>query len=421
MAFFCHADMMIWAGQALDQCPELQEAARQRFPILFLDEIQDNSEVQSSVLRRTFMDGAGAVIRQRFGDMNQAIYDHAGDSSGANSDPFPDPAIAISVPNSHRFGQQIAALADPLGLTPVGLVGLREHPEADRSKQAALLLFDVARPTAVLPAFAELLISRFSAADRATGTFAAIGAIHRDTDRKDPPNCVAHYWPAYDPQVARTEGKPSKLLSYLRRGVIESASSSDVRPIVERAADGLIHLASLLNPAMRHPNLANRNRQLLKLLVGDPVATKRYQDMCWAIASGKLASDSAKWERWKQPVRNIAEALVGGDAAGAIDGFLDWDNERGGDGAPARQGNIYTYPETDPAVRIKIGSIHSVKGETHLATLVVDTHFYGSHLLRIKDWLIGSKAGLAASVRQERLRTRGLSQNNRFNRRAFVV
>ena len=49
---------MIWAGQALDQRPEFPKAARQRFPILFLDEVQDNSEGQSSVLRRIFVDDA---------------------------------------------------------------------------------------------------------------------------------------------------------------------------------------------------------------------------------------------------------------------------------------------------------------------------------------------------------------------------
>jgi DNA helicase II / ATP-dependent DNA helicase PcrA len=403
--FFCHEDMMIWAGQALDRCPELPEAAQRRFPILFLDEVQDNSEVQSSVLRRIFVGGAGAVVRQRFGDMNQAIYGRASDSSGARSDPFPDTAIAISVPNSHRFGRQIAALADPLALTPPGLVGLREHPEEDDGKQAALLLFDAARPVSVLPAFAELLITRFSAAERASGTFAAIGAVHRDTRRDDPPNCVGHYWPAYDSQLARAESKPNKLLGYLRRGMIKATSSGDVRPIVENVADGLIRLASLLNPAIRHPNLANRHRQLLSLLVADPVTTKRYQDLCWLLVTGRLAVDAARWERWKQPLLDIAGALVGGGAAGGIDGFLDWEEERGLEGAPVRYGNIFTYPATNPAVHVKIGSIHSVKGETHLATLVLDTQYRGSHLLRIKDWLTGSKAGLAPNPTKGDLRT----------------
>ena len=181
--------------------------------------------------------------------MNQGIDDRANELSGASSDPFPAPSISVSVANSHRFGQEIAAVANPLALTPPGLIGLREHADEDRGKRAALLLFDAASPGSVLPAFAKLLISRFSAAERLSGVFAAVGAIHRDTDRDDRPNCVAHYWVGYDPQLARTEGKPDKLLGYLRRGVSEFASSGDLKPILERAADGLLRLASLLNPA----------------------------------------------------------------------------------------------------------------------------------------------------------------------------
>lgn len=187
--------------------------------------------------------------------------------------------------------------------------------------------------------------------------------------------------------------------------MIEATSSGDVRPIVERTADGLVRLASFLNPAIRHPSLANRHRQLINLLVGDPDTTKRYQKLCGLLATGKLAVDAVQWESWKQPMLDIAGALLGGVGAASVDGFLNWEEERGVNGAPSRHGNIFTYPAADPAVHVKIGSIHSVKGETHLATLVLDTHFDGSHLLRIKDWLTGSKAGLAAGARKERVRT----------------
>jgi hypothetical protein len=404
--FFCFDDMMIWARQALDRCPVLQQAVRQRFPVLFLDEVQDNSEVQSAMLHRVFVEGTGAVIRQRFGDMNQAIYGRAEESIGASSDPFPDPLISVSVPNSHRFGQQIAAVADPLALTPPGLIGLRKHVDDDRTNRAALLLFDAERPASVLPAFAELLLTRFSAAERLSGMFAAVGAIHRDADRDDRPNCVAHYWEGYDPQLTRADGQPDKLLGYFRRGVSESAPSGDLRPLVERAADGLLRLAYLLNPAIRHPSLANRHRQLLNLLAANPGVTKRYQNLCWHLATGKLADNEPTWGRWKQPVREIAGALLGGAAVSAdIDGFLDWEDACPTVDAATPHGNIFAYPPAAPAVRVKVGSIHSVKGETHLATLILDTHYHGSHLSRIKDWLTGSKVGLAPGQKKARLRT----------------
>jgi hypothetical protein len=39
---------------------------------------------------------------------------------------------------------------------------------------------------------------------------------------------------------------------------------------------------------------------------------------------------------------------------------------------------------------------HSVKGETHAATLVLDTFFYSHHLATLKPWLVGEKSGGAS-------------------------
>lgn len=153
--YFCHNDMLLWAGEAVTQCPGLRDAIRQRFPMLFLDEVQDNQDAQSVLLQCIFTEGDNAVIRQRFGDMNQAIYSRPSDTEAAKVVPFPEPAVTIPVPNSHRFGAQIAAMADPLALTPPGLVGLRQHQPDEAGQQAAVLLFDPAVPAGVLPAFAR--------------------------------------------------------------------------------------------------------------------------------------------------------------------------------------------------------------------------------------------------------------------------
>ncbi len=397
--YFCHDDMMIWAAQALDRNPDLRNAVRQRFPTLFLDEVQDNNDVQSAILHRLFMEDERPVVRQRFGDMNQAIYGSvsATDANGMNGDAFPNAAISIPVANSHRFGPQIATLADGLALSPPGLIGLREHPEAEQGRQAAILLFDAQQATAVLPAFAHLLTTRFSPAELATGVFAAVGAIHRDTNRPDTPNCVAHYWDGYDPELARIEGRPATLIGYLRRGVRDAAGTGDVRPITENAADAVLRLATMLNQSVRHPNLANRFRQLSRLLEHDTATLRRFHLLCWKVATGELPTNAGVWQTWKKPIADIATALLAGAAAESADDFMSWEDERGAVGALATPGNIYSYPSMEPAVRIKVGSIHSVKGETHLATLVVDTHYKGSHLTRIKDWLTGTRSGLTAN------------------------
>ena len=95
--------------------------------MLFIDEAQDNSEEQSAILQRIFMSGDTGVTRQRFGDANQAIYDNI-NAKAATTDIFPDEKT-IDIPNSYRFCQRIANLANPLAMKPIpdGLVGKAQH------------------------------------------------------------------------------------------------------------------------------------------------------------------------------------------------------------------------------------------------------------------------------------------------------
>ena len=70
---FCYDEMFMWAGELLRTVSGIVDVLRSRFPILLIDEAQDNSKEQSAILSRIFMEGDNAVIRQRFGDANQAI------------------------------------------------------------------------------------------------------------------------------------------------------------------------------------------------------------------------------------------------------------------------------------------------------------------------------------------------------------
>ena len=104
--------MFMWANGLLNNMPFTSNSIQSRFPMLFIDEAQDNSEDQSAILNRVFMASDSSVIRQRFGDANQAIYDSMY-SKAAETDIFPS-ENAIDIPNSYRFSQEIANLANPL-------------------------------------------------------------------------------------------------------------------------------------------------------------------------------------------------------------------------------------------------------------------------------------------------------------------
>jgi hypothetical protein len=106
---------------------------------------------------RLFVEGDTPIIRQRFGDSNQAIYQYSGQTDGATTDQFPDHRVRKDIPNSHRFGQAIANLAMPLAAVPQNLFGGGPPPgliASETSTKNAVFLFGDQTVVHVIPAYA---------------------------------------------------------------------------------------------------------------------------------------------------------------------------------------------------------------------------------------------------------------------------
>lgn len=58
---------------------------------------------------------------------------------------------------------------------------------------------------------------------------------------------------------------------------------------------------------------------------------------------------------------------------------------------PGKSANLFRYPHDDPKISIRLGSIHSVKGETHTATLVLESFHQTHHLKKLLPWLAGKR------------------------------
>jgi ATP-dependent exoDNAse (exonuclease V) beta subunit len=73
--------------------------------------------------------------------------------------------------------------------------------------------------------------------------------------------------------------------------------------------------------------------------------------------------------------------------------FLEWMQSEPAEaaGTPSKIANLFRYPTADPKVSVKLGSIHSVKGETHTATLVLDSFHMTHHLKKLIPWLAGKR------------------------------
>lgn len=398
--YHCYDDMFIWANDLLANFPEVIQVVRDRFPLLFIDEAQDNSEEQSAILHRIFGGSDSTVIRQRFGDNNQAIFDSVV-AKEASIDRFPGVSVTKKdLPNSLRFGQKIADLADPLGINPYDLKG--EGPNVTLSSgvleaRHTIFLFDDNGIDKVLGAYAELLTDTFSEQELQEGTFTAVGQVHRDNGDDQAPRHVSHYWPAYNPVLAGRNPRPKTFLQYVVSGLGRAEASEEMYPAVEKVAEGILRLARMADggAALRHPRYSHR--YLLELLEHSP-ARDLYEEMTDSFVVKRLAPMKEEWGNECCIVRKIAQAIVGGSLSGQeANRFLAWDEgEDGPESTPAftkNRDNTYPFSKGGKDVVIRVGSIHSIKGETHMATLVLETFWHRHNLEQLLPWLSGSSQG----------------------------
>lgn len=402
--YFCHDEMFVWAGELMDQLPGAIAVIRDRFPLLFIDEAQDNSEEQSKILHRIFIDGSNPVLRQRFGDENQAIFDSM-NSKEAHTDKFPIPSITKYLPNSHRFGQDIAALADPLGLKayPTGLIG--EGPKKKllssevETAPHTLFLFDNSNTTKVLDAYGRLLVKTFSDQSLREGIFVAVGQVHHDKGDQHKPHYVGHYWPKYDAELSSPDPRPATFVQYVLAGIAQAKMRGESFPAVEKIAEGILRLAALAGgPTVLRPR-QHFHRRIVELLRSSNTTSSRYDEVIDKFVVNREAPSKEMWNDQRRTiVLKIAETISSAPLSGPeVDSFLAWPEEPNLPPSPVEaessRTNIYEFSEVGKKVSIRVGSIHSVKGQTHSATLILETFYYKHNLEALAPWFLGSRSG----------------------------
>ena len=395
--YLCFDEMFVWANELLDRHPQTALDLRQRFPIVFVDEAQDNSEEQSALLHRIFRAGVAPSRRQRFGDSNQAIYTRP-EVDRAVTDPFPGPVVH-AIPRSYRFPQVIADEAKGLGVTPQRLIGVGPPTYLDaKAKAPVLFLFDDASVRSVLHCYGAHLVASFDEVALRRGVFTAIAGVHEMEQDNRVPRAMRHYAPNYDPGCVRKEALPSSFSQHLARARFEAAGSSNSDKLVNAAASALLAASEMAGSPQGWIARKSPHRRLVDLVAGTEAegSYSAFQQIVLAHYGDFTTTF------WEAEARSLAEVVIrrlsGTARLGAdVSAFLAWPQasppQVADPATPAKSDNLFEYPSDAPQVRIRLASIHSVKGETHTATLVLDSFFHDHHLSALKPWLLGAKVG----------------------------
>jgi len=256
-----------------------------------------------------------------------------------------------------------------------------------------------------MPCYASYLRDLFAEPELQDGTFTAVGAVHRPGQDDKIPRFVAHYWPDYDHELAASEPRPGTFLQYLAIGKKLARASGEAHPMVEKIAEGLLRLSGILNPIADIATRKRKHRYVRELLSHNPELERSYLEIVSSLITDKIDTVLGDWNQtWAPRIIAIASAVAGTtENSPAATAFLVLPSAGTPQPGSSQRDNVFRFPPETAKVKIRVGSIHSVKGETHAATLVLDTFFYSHHLATLKPWLVGEKAGGAVEKPAERL------------------
>ena len=345
-----YADAYRYASKALDEMPgDYAALLRARFPYVFVDEYQDCGQEQRAIIGAVF--GAVGCHVMRIGDPDQAIYASYRDGTtdwvaGPNS---------CKISGSNRYGQRIADVLSPLRVDGSRIVSAC----GEKGLAPVLIVYDESSIGGVPGRFAAILKER--GLDTPDAVVKAIGFIG-SADTKG--TSVGSYWDGF--------GKTRRVR---RPGYWDMVAEVD-----RHLASGAVYRAE---PAVR--------RLLCEMLWHAGVRETRSGMKITPASIRGLLGD------WYYD-RMLELSASGGEDLGKVDHevrcmLADWaglarcDELLGrlppyfmerieGDGCYAPNQNVYVDSPT--GVRIEFDTVHGVKGETHDATLYLETETHGA-------------------------------------------
>jgi DNA helicase-2/ATP-dependent DNA helicase PcrA len=366
--YFRYDDMYAFAEACLFKVPYIAPALRRRFPWVFIDELQDTSRMQDSVIEQLF--GADSCIFQRFGDKNQAIFDFDADADGGQL--LFGRRNTLFLNGTHRFGKSIAALTSRFtAVEPQKLVGNPQVPDCEHT----VFIFNRTAVKRVVPLFGDLVLKRVPADVIQRQTVCVVGnRVNAAQHTKDHfPAFLGDYADGYVSPRAAKPATPDTFLGYIVEARKKWAETGTGAEPYNLAISGI--LAFLRRANAVEAETQPRTKTALHQALLQNGCLGALQKLLWQLLNPTTALDEHKWAAC---MNELFARLAPSKPSQEVLDFLAWENCCGvmpasGKKSEIRTEGIYHHRMGDTSLPIRFDSIHGVKGETHAATLVVET------------------------------------------------
>lgn len=329
-----------------------------RFSLLFADEMQDTQQHQMDIINAVFKE---SVTKQYFGDPDQAIFNGFSDETSAwkhNLDGF----VSLPISDSKRFGNEIAGCINPFKKVLPSISGNTEK----QSLQPTILLFEA--PSQAVELFVKQIHNHnlLNYEWKSTSArFNLVGSVGKEPAEKDTKLTINSYVENYSKETTKRKTNFDNLVSYFQKRPETETKQFGTKVYYELFVNALV---AMLNLMLK--NQYSRSKLLAELKENNPEFLTAFNLFIFncieQIENDTVLPSDIKTEfinlltqyNYQIP-QNIPFASE--EQIKPIDAFTQKNNVIVKDG-----------------IEIKVGTIHSIKGETHLATLLVENENYSA-------------------------------------------
>lgn len=339
--YLTYADTRVLASEYIERYPNIAEILNNRFCYIFLDEAQDTSLEQMTILEQF----TESNCYQRIGDPLQTIFNADNDSSDVWQIRSDSQEMKLLV--SNRFGTNIAKLVNHVGVSLSSTNELTSDVDDSVYQKSIALLFEDDNPPSVIDWFRSYANQELSFLQEKD--IYVIGAAGKEKeDRLTIPSYITTY-----------KNDRRKKSDYFKNST-EYFKGIDKKSI-QKLGSNLVYdrISKLLISELKNvdTNLATQDIKN-KLLNDSTEMSLLVIDVVRSINSNQ----PVPFDRIATKLQNEARRLF--DTAISISFNVEAGDE--------------TEEENSDDETLQVSTIHGVKGQTHDATLLLTTQFHNT-------------------------------------------
>ncbi|MHA3057769.1 UvrD-helicase domain-containing protein [Acinetobacter sp. ANC 5584] len=368
---YFYKEMYEFASANIYENEEIILSLRKRFPIVFIDEMQDTYKYQDEILNIIFSKNC---TLQRFGDPDQSIFENSDESLNESYNGTDHHNII----DSNRFNQTIANLASGLSFNRLNLTSSNSSQFKN-----TIFLVDSENQHKAINAFATLCSTELI--DFKTDPIKIVGAIGT---KKDTNISLVNYFPEFDKSNSSKNYRPEKIIYCFRRDSINQSYHS--KEIYKSVLEGICYYAKINNKkiSIDTEELEFSINSIKKYLKKES-RLKDFNKLFISI----LREENLDQVFWNSSILQMLQ-IFNLNGLSNIPEYFSYDGH-----TPSIQSinekceqNKISIEINNTNIEMEVATIHSIKGETHAATLVVETTFKGSFdISKVFTYLLDQK------------------------------